>query len=320
MQECIYIPKDRKLREDIIREHHNSIVAGHLGRYKTQELITKNYWWPYIQADIRKYINGCETCQKPKAHQEKPHNPLHPHEIPKAPWEHILVDLIGELPESNSFNAILVITDILSKMIIIIPTNMDLMVYGMAWMYRDHVWSKHRVPRKVISDRGPQFVAQFMRDLHKLTGTTANLSTAYHPQMDGQTERVNQEVEQYLQIFVNHRQSDWNEWLSCVEFSFNNKAHTSTGFSPFYVNYGLHLNMGTNPRKEVKSQGAVDFAEKMKKVHEEAGAALSLMQETMKKYYDRSRQPAHEYQVGDKVWLEATNMNMDRLVKKLDDK
>ena len=93
-------------------------------------------------------------------------------------------------------------------MIIVVPTNMDLTVYGMAQIYRDHVWSKHGVPRKVISDRGPQFAAQFMRDLHKLTGTTANLSTAYHPQTDGQTERVNQEVEQYLQIFVNHRQSD----------------------------------------------------------------------------------------------------------------
>jgi hypothetical protein len=90
------------------------------------------------------------------------------------------------------------LTDVPSKMIIVIPTNMDLTAYGMARIYRDHVWSKHGVPRKVISDRGLQFAAQFMRDLHKLTGTTANLLTAYHPQMDGQTEQVNQEVEQYL--------------------------------------------------------------------------------------------------------------------------
>jgi transposase InsO family protein len=108
------------------------------------------------------------------------------------------IDLIGELPESNGFNAILVIVDQFSKMIIVIPTNMELDALGTAHIYRDHVWSKHGLPRKVISDRGPQFAAQFMKDLHRLTGVTINLSTAYHPQTDGQTEQINQEVEQYL--------------------------------------------------------------------------------------------------------------------------
>jgi hypothetical protein len=91
-------------------------------------------------------------------------------------------------------------------------------------------------------------MAQFMRDLHKLTGVVGNLSTAYHPQTDGQTECMNQEVEQYLRLFVNHRQTDWSEWLSCAEFSYNDKVQSSTGFSPFFVNYGRHLYKGTNPR------------------------------------------------------------------------
>ena len=108
------------------------------------------------------------------------------------------MDITGELPKSNGCNAILVITDQLSKMIITILTNMNLTAYGAARLFRDHVWSKHGLPKKVISDRGPQFVAQFMKDLHKLMGVTANISTAYHPQMDGQTEHVNQEIKQYL--------------------------------------------------------------------------------------------------------------------------
>ena len=128
-----------------------------------------------------------------------------------------------ETPESNWYNAILVITDRFSKMIIAIPTNMDLTAYGAARLFRDHVWSKHGLPKKVISDRGLQFVAQFMKDLHRLMGVTANISTVYHPQTDGQTERVNQEIEQYLRIFINHRQSDWADWLACAEFSYNNK-------------------------------------------------------------------------------------------------
>lgn len=184
----IYVPKDAKLKEDIIRAHHDSYTGGHPGRYKTQELITRNYWWPFIQADIRKYVDGCIRCQETKNKREKPHAPLRPNEVPSVPWEHISVDLIGELPESNGHNAIMVVVDRLSKMIIVLPTDTELSAYGTARLYRDHIWSKHGLPRKVISDRGPQFAAQFMKDLHKLTGVKANLSTAYHPQTDGQTE------------------------------------------------------------------------------------------------------------------------------------
>src|SRR5277367_1375022 len=204
MKNRVYVPKDAKLREDIIREHHDSCSAGHPGRYKTQELITRDYWWPYIATDIRKYVDGCEACQRTKPRRGKPHNPLNPNEIPDAPWEHISIDLIGKLVESNGYDAILVIVDRLSKMIIVIPTNMELTAFGVARIYRNHVWSKHSLPRKVISDRGPQFAAKFMKDLHELTGVKANLSTAYHPQTDGQTERINQEVEQYLRLFVDH--------------------------------------------------------------------------------------------------------------------
>jgi RNase H-like domain found in reverse transcriptase/Reverse transcriptase (RNA-dependent DNA polymerase)/Integrase zinc binding domain len=131
-QERIYVPRNKCLHEDIIREHHDSVAVGHPGRYKTQELITRNYWWPYIQSDIRKYVDGCETCQRTKMHRQKPKNPLHMNEIPSRPWEHISVDLIRELPESQGFNTILVIVDQFSKMIIVVPTNMELSAMGMA--------------------------------------------------------------------------------------------------------------------------------------------------------------------------------------------
>jgi RNase H-like domain found in reverse transcriptase/Reverse transcriptase (RNA-dependent DNA polymerase)/Integrase zinc binding domain len=134
-QERIYVPRNKRLREDIIREHHDSVAAGHPGRYKTQELITRNYWWPYIQSDIRKYVDGCEACQRSKTRRQKPRAPLNPNEVPSGPWEHISVDLIGKLPESQGFNAILVIVDRFSKMIIVIPTNMELTAVGMARIY-----------------------------------------------------------------------------------------------------------------------------------------------------------------------------------------
>jgi hypothetical protein len=110
-RERIYVPIHAKLREDIIRENHDSTFAGHPGRYKTAELITHNYWWPQVQHDVREYVDECKTCQRVKTHRTLPAAPLHPHEAPSRPWEIITLDLLGPLPMSNGYNAILVIID-----------------------------------------------------------------------------------------------------------------------------------------------------------------------------------------------------------------
>ena len=123
------------LTHDLICEHHNTVAAGHPGQYKTQELITRNYWWPQMQGQIRKYIAGCDLCQRTKPHREKPRNPLHPHEIPSQPWEHISIDLITSLPESNGFNAILVIVDRFSKMILLVAIRDTLTSFQTAEIY-----------------------------------------------------------------------------------------------------------------------------------------------------------------------------------------
>lgn len=285
-QNGIYVLKDARLHEDIIWTHHDSQRAGHPGQYKTQELTTGNYWWPYIQSDVKRYVKGCETSQKSKAPKGKLHALLQPNTVPESPWEHISIDLIGKLPESNRFNAILVIVDRFTKYIIAIPTNMELSVFGTARMYSTAITSGVNLdfPRKVISDCGPQFAAQFMKDLHKLIGTESNLSTAFHPQTDGQTERINQDIEQYLQIFINSRQTDWSEWLSLATFSYNDHIHLATGYSPFYLNYGWHPYKGTNPRREYKSQSAKDFADHLRQAQEEVQSALHKAAETMKTF------------------------------------
>ena len=239
-QDRIYVPKDKRLREDIIRQHHDSPLAGHPGRYKTQELITRNYWWPGIHCDVREYVTGCDTCQRMKPHRVKPPAPLVPNEIPTEPWKVVSIDLIGELPESQGHNAICVIVDRFSKQVHAIPTTIEITSEGIARILRDHVFKLHGIPEKVISDRGPQFVSSFMKDLYRLLGIIGNPSTAYHPQTDGQTERINQEIEQYLRIFVNYRQTDWAEYIDVAEFAYNNRKHKTTGMSPFYAMYGWH--------------------------------------------------------------------------------
>jgi hypothetical protein len=173
------------------------------------------------------------------------------------------------------------------------------------------------MPDTVISDRGPQFASSFMQELSALLGIKLKMSTAYHPQMDGQTERMNQELEQYLRLFVNQRQSNWVQWLAIAEFSYNNKIQSSTQTTPFFANTGQHPRMGFEPRRETKVEVASDFAERMRKVHEELNAALLKAQEEMQRYADRERREAPQYKKGDKVMLSMENLATDRPSRKL---
>jgi len=175
----------------------------------------------------------------------------------------------------------------------------------------------------VISDRGPQFVAGVTKKLNKMLGIETKLSTAYHPETDGQTERTNQELEQYLRMYVNHRQNNWAEWLVTAEFAFNNKVHTATRSSPFQVNYGREPRMGFDIGKKEKNEKAEEFVREMKERHEEARAALVKSQEEMKRQVDRSRKEAEKYRVGDKVLISTKDFSaelMKRATKKLTEK
>ena len=151
-----------------------------------------------------------------------------PNSIPKKLWTHILVDFITKLPLAQGYNSILVVVDWLTKMVYFISTMKKTSVEGLARLFRDNMWKLHRLPESIISDRGPQFAARLMRKLNGMLGIESKLSTAFHPQIDGQTERVNQELEQYLRMFIDHRQEQWPEWLETAKFTYNNKAHLST--------------------------------------------------------------------------------------------
>ena len=193
----------------------------------------------------------------------------------------------------------------------------------LARMFRDNMWKSHGLLESMILDRGPQFVAGLTRKLNKMLGIETKLSTAYHPETDSQTERTNQELEQYLRIYVNHRQNNWAEWLAIAEFAFNNKVHTATKTSPFQVNYGREPRMDFDIRKKGKNEKVEEFVKEMKERHEEARAALVKSQEEMKRQADRSRKEAEEYRVGDKVLISTKDFLielMKRATKKLMEK
>ena len=240
-EEKVYVPKDEELRVEIIRLHHDVPVAGHRGRWKTVELVTRNYWWPGVTRDVGKYVEGCDLCQQMKNRTEEPAGKLKLSEVPQKTWTHLTVDFITKLPVVAGKDVILVVCDRLSKMTHFVVTTEGTSVEGLARLFRDNVWKLHGLPESVVLDRGPQFAAELTKELNRMLGIKTKLSTAFHPQKNGQTERMNQELEQYLRLFVEYRQKDWPEWLASAEFAINNKTHTATKMSPFMANYGKEM-------------------------------------------------------------------------------
>jgi len=174
------------------------------------------------------------------------------------------------------------------------------------------------LPESVVSDRGPQFMAELTKELNRMLGIQTKLSTTFHSQTDGQTERMNQELEQYLWFFIENRQKDWPEWLAVVEFAINNKVHTAMKVSPFMANYGKELRIEGDIRRKGKVESATEFVERMKKVHKEAEAALRKTQEEMKRYADRGRKETEVWKKGDRVLLSTKDLVFkERPTKKL---
>ena len=164
-----------------------------------------------------------------------------PNPIAEEPWKHISADMIVKLPESKGQDSILVVCDQHSKQAHFIPTSKETSSAGLARLFLHNVWKLHGLPDSIISDRGPTFASNMMKEINNLLGIKTKLSTAYHPQTDGQTERTNQELEQYLRMFVSQRQDDWVDWLPMAEFAHNNNTHSATKQTPFFLNSGRHL-------------------------------------------------------------------------------
>ena len=194
------------------------------------------------------------------------------------------------------------VVDSVSKVSHFIPTHTTITALGAARLFLTHIWKLHGLPKQVVSDQGPQFVAELMRELYRLLSIRLAATMAYHLQGDGQMERVNQELEQYLCLFVNERQDDWDELLLLAEFQYNNHVHSTTQQTPFMLDSRRHLQIGFEPHQaESRLETVNEFQDQMDSTLVEAKSALAKAKDDMAQYYNQRQTLVPEYQVGDGV-------------------
>jgi len=225
---------------------------------------------------------GCDMCQWMKNRPQQPFGPLVPNKVPNRPWEIISTDLITQLPESNSYNAICVIVNRLTKRAHFIPINNQFSSKDMAQLLYDKVYPLHGLPLQIILDRGVQYSAKLFQEWYKILGIESTMSTAYHSQTDGQTEYVNQALEQYLRCYVDYNLSNWLDLLPSAEFTYNNQAHKGIKESLFYLEYGRHPRAGPILVKESPQRDLNDLMYKRQEALEQAKAALTLVAKRIK--------------------------------------
>ncbi|KAF1324825.1 reverse transcriptase, partial [Globisporangium splendens] len=248
----VVVPNDEGLRHRLLYEYHDSPSGGRLGREKTFLSLSRDYYWPHMYKWVRKYVRTCEICQRVKP-SGSTQAPLRSLAVPSDSWKSVSMDFIFGLPrDTHGRNGILVLVDRFSKMVHLAPVSDKISAEKTAEVFVDVVFRLHGLPVEIVSDRDTRFTSKFWRALFGLLDTKLSMSTAAHPETDGQTERVNRVLEDVLRSYATSFK-EWSEYLPLAEFVLNNSTHVSTGHSPFYVNYGIHPRVPASIMGEVST-------------------------------------------------------------------
>ena len=238
--------------------------------------------------------------------------------IPEGPWLSIAMDFITDLPLSDGMTTILTVVDRHTKMAHFIPAPKLPTAEETAVMFIKEVVRLHGLPREIVSDRGTQFTSHLWKRMLDLLGIEACLSSAYHPQSNGQAERANQILQQYLRCFVSYQQDDWVSLLPLAEFTFNNSTNVSTGFTPFYANSGYHPRFEVLTSPESRVPAIEERLEQLSIALEQLKVNLTKAQSDQERFANKHRKRPPPLQPGDLVWLDARNIVTSRPSRKLD--
>ena len=310
----------RSAHEIVISEAHS--LLAHLGASKTLDYLQDHCWWKTMVADVRAFCETCHTCKASKPSNQKPYGLLNPLSVPSYPWESVGMDFVGPLPESGNrdglFDSITVVICLLTSMVHLIPSRTNYSASQLAELIFEHIYKLHGLPKNIISDRDVLFTSTFWKQLHRLIGTKLRLSSAYHPQSDGSTERANRTITQMLRQCVSPNQKDWVAKLPAIEFAINSARSESTGFAPFFLNAGrMPRTMLWESKLTTEFPAVREFA--LQKKMAIMAAHDSILSARIKQTRDANRKRrAVPFKEGDLVYLSSKNISFAKgLARKL---
>ncbi|KAL2250185.1 UNVERIFIED_CONTAM: Transposon Tf2-11 polyprotein [Sesamum indicum] len=310
---CVYVPRGGDLWKSLISECHDTLWAGHHGQERTCALVRRAYHWPKVRDDVETYVRTCLICQHDKADHQKKAGLLQPLPFPKRPWESVSMDYISGLPKVGNLGSIIVVVDRLSKYATFIAAPKHVTAEGTAHLFFKHIVKYWGLPKDIFSDRDSHFTGVFRTELFKLLGSTRSMSSSYHPQSDGQTERYNSMLEDYLRHLMRGTQKDWVKILDVAQLCFNAQKSSSTNKSAFEIvieQQQLLLHTLDTPQS-VRSPLARSFSQEWKQNVDIARSCLKTAQKRIKKYADQNRRFI-ELNAGDLVLVKVPDPRLSK--------
>ena len=313
-QRVICVPKGMhngyNIRGIVIDASHETL--GHLGYRKTLEYIRRWFWWPTIAEDVDSFCKSCGRCQVTKNTRQKPAGWLHTMPIPSRPWESVGMDFTGPFVEVEGYDYILLIICRLTGMVHLVPTNTRVSTKDVAKIYIKEIVRLHGIPESIVSDRDTKFKSEFWRELSKALGQRLLMSTAYHPQTDGSSERGIQTMSQILRAVVDDYQTNWVAQLPLVEFAMNSSVSESTGYAPFESNYGWLPRLMQGMGEEPSHAGIAQIIENIKDVLDKTYDKLATQRARQAMQANKQCHDGQQFQEGEEVLLAMANLNLPK--------
>ncbi|KAK7879248.1 hypothetical protein WMY93_033967 [Mugilogobius chulae] len=298
---CLFVPD--AVRAPVLQWGHSSRLTCHPGFHRTLAFIRQKFWWPSMHKDIRSFISACSTCARSKSSHQAPSGLLNPLPTPRRPWSHIALDFVTGLPNSDGNTAILTIVDRFSKAVHFVPLPKLPSSTETAHLLVLHVYRLHGIPADIVSDRGPQFTSQVWKAFSQAMGTSVSLSSRYHPQSNGQTERANQDLESALRCVTARNPATWSSYLPWVEYAHNSLVSSATGMTPFMASLGFQPPLFPDQEEDIAVPSVQTHLRRCRRVWRAVHAALQRTTTRNRRFADRHRKPSPQYQPGQKVWL-----------------
>ena len=307
---CLYyrqrlcIPRNAELRNQILYEAHDSLSSGHPGYVKTLNAVRKSYFWTGMKRDILKYVQECLSCQRIKAERVRLPGKLEPLDIPEMKWECISMDFITGLPAvQGGYDSIMVVVDLLTKVSHLMPVKTTYTTADVARIFVKEIYRIHGLPKRIVSDRDAKFTSKFWTSLFQAIGTRLCFTSAYYPQTDGQTERVNQVIEDILRAYCNRKPKRWIQYLPLAEYAYNSSYHSSIDMTPFKALYGQECLSPLNfSDPTIKVEASKQMLETMEQQIKAIRKDIQAAKDRQKQYADPKRSD-RVFKEGDKVFI-----------------